>query len=72
MIRVPLTLSFMNIHAKLHPLLYKSAAMFVHRTKKLRVRSTGVGSYLIIIPYANREDPGSALIAKVLKGISMR
>ena len=54
--------------------------MFVHRTKKLLVRSTSVGSYLIIFPYANIVDPdqaaltisGSALFAKVLKCVSMR
>ena len=57
--------------------------MLVHRTKKLLVRFTSVGSYLIIFPLANRVDPdraalkravrsGSALFAKVLKCVSMR
>ena len=57
--------------------------MFVHGIKKLLVRSTSVGSYLNIFPYANRVDPiqaaltiaaysGSALFAKMLKGISMK
>ena len=59
--------------------------MFVHRTKKLLVRSSSVGSYQIIFPQANRVDPdqaaltgaelpemGLSLFAKVLKGISMR
>ena len=30
---------------------------FVHRTKKLLVSSTGVGSYLIMFPSANGVDP---------------
>ena len=57
--------------------------MFVHRTKKLLVRSTIVGSYLIIFPLANRVDPdqsaliraarsGSGLFAKASKCASMR
>ena len=57
--------------------------MLLHRTKKLLVRSTSVGSHLIIFPYANRVYPdqaaltraaryGSALFAKVVKGVSMR
>ena len=56
--------------------------MFVHNTKKLLVRSTSVGSYLIKFPYGNRENPdqaaltraalsGSARFAKVLKSVSM-
>ena len=57
--------------------------MMVQRTKKLLVGYTSVGSYLINFPSANRVDPdqaalargtcsGSALFAKVLKGVSMR
>ena len=57
--------------------------MFVHRTNKLVVWSTNVGSYLIIFPSANRVDPdqaaltraarsGSARFAKVLKGTYMK
>ena len=53
----------------------------MHRTKKLLVRSTSVGSYLIIFTWANRVDPDqaaltraawseSALFAKMLKGVS--
>ena len=37
-----LTISFMNIHARLHPFL--NNFMLVNRTKKLLVRSTSVGS----------------------------
>ena len=46
-----LILSFMNIHAKLHPLTMnnyiKKTFMFVHITMKLLVRSTNAGLYLI-------------------------
>ena len=55
----------------------------LHRTKKLLVRSTSVGSFLIVFPKANRVDrdqaaltraacSGSALFAKASKGISMK
>ena len=57
--------------------------MLVHRTKKLLVRSTSVGSYLIRFPKASRVDPdqaaltraacsGSDLFAKGLIDVSMR
>ena len=39
--------------------------MFVHRTKKLLVRSTIVGSYLIILQKANRVDPDQAALTRV-------
>ena len=36
--------------------------MFIHRIKKLLVRSTSVGSFLIIFPFTNRADPDQAAL----------
>ena len=37
---------------------------FVHRKKKSIVKSTSVGSYLIIFPKANRVDPDQAALTR--------
>ena len=38
---------------------------FVHRTKKLLVRSTSVGPYLSTFPLANRVDTDQAALIRV-------
>ena len=45
---------------------------FVDRTKKLRVRYTSVGSYPDQAALIRAICSGSALFAKVLKGVSIR
>ena len=55
--------------------------MFLHRSKKLLVRSTSVGSYQIIFPQVNGVDPDHAAykssliwvfsVCKGVKGVSM-
>ena len=58
---------------------FQADGLYIEK-KTLLVRSTSVGAYLIIFTYANRVDldqaaltrAGSALFAKVLKGVSMR
>ena len=42
----------------------KLSCLFIVRTKKLLVRSTSVGSYLIIISLANRVDPDQATLVQ--------
>ena len=64
----------LNIHkAAYNDMLYFFLFTFVHRAKKLLVRTTSVGSYLIIFPCANRIGPyktalsGSATVCKSVK-----
>ena len=38
--------------------------MFVHKTKKILVRATNEGSYLITFPLANRVDPDQTALTR--------
>ena len=47
--------------------------MLVHKTKKLPVRSTSVGSTISYFHIkANRVDPDKAALTRKFKGVSMR
>ena len=60
---------------------YINKFLFVHKTKKLLIRGTSARSYLIILPskqsrplpdaLTRAASSGSALFAKVLKGVSI-